>query len=320
MPRRKLIKTAQLRQNLPDILQEVEQGERFLVQHYNDSVAALVSVRDLQVLQAQERSMKVITVYNWMGGCGKSTVSRELAYQLAQQKHRVLLVDFDPQADLTEFLGYNPDDLSDEDCPLRLMDDVDLQPMVLHVDDFGFDFVPTKDTFQDVENGTFENLLNIGNNLHRYAEQQEYDFVVIDSVPSGGVLATVALHRADFVLIPMQPTIKGFRSLRQNHKKIKRVRGSLNRSLEILGYVITERDNRQAKIQKEVLTTLEETVPPEMIFNGMSKLPGVYERALQQGMPVGALSEDSALQISRAQEECRNLADFVLSRVKAGVA
>ena len=320
MPRRKLIKTAQLRQNLPDILQEVEQGERFLVQHYNDSVAALVSVRDLQALQAQERSMKVITVYNWMGGCGKSTVSRELAYQLAQQKHRVLLVDFDPQADLTEFLGYNPDDLKDEDCPLRLMDDVDLEPMVLSVDDFGFDFVPTKDTFQDVENGTFENLLNIGNNLHRYAEKQGYDFVVIDSVPSGGVLATVALHRADFVLIPMQPTIKGFRSLRQNHKKIKRVRGSLNRSLEILGYVITERDNRQAKIQKEVLTTLEETVPADLIFNGMSKLPGVYERALQNSMPVGALPEDSALQIPRAQEECRNLAEFVLSRVKVGVA
>lgn len=319
MPRRKLIKTAQLRQHLPDILQEVEQGERFVVQHYNDSVAALVSIKDLQVLQAQERSMKVITVYNWMGGCGKSTVSRELAYQLAQQKHKVLLVDFDPQADLTEFLGYNPDDLQDAECPLRLMEDVDIEPLVLNVDDFGFDFVPTKDTFQDVENGTFENLLNIGNNLHRYAERNKYDFVVIDSVPSGGVLATVALHRADFVLIPMQPTIKGFRSLRQNHKKIKRVRGSLNRSLEILGYVITERDNRQAKIQKEVLSNLEGTVPSGSIFNGMSKLPGVYERALQNSMPVGALMEDSALQIPKAKEECQALAEFVLSRVKAGV-
>jgi chromosome partitioning protein len=82
---------------------------------------------------------KIISLFNQAGGTGKTTLTQNLGYQLAQRKHRVLLVDIDPQASLTAFMGIDPFDL-EQTIADSLLKDV---PLPVHRDIYGVDLVPS---------------------------------------------------------------------------------------------------------------------------------------------------------------------------------
>ena len=176
---------------------------------------------------------KIIAVVNQKGGVGKSTTVFNLGAGLAANGKKVLLVDVDPQGDLTKMLGLRkPNDL-----PLTLgnvMSNIvsgvsgSKHPEILHHHE-GFDFVPGNRSLSAVEVSlvnTMSRELVLRNVLNRL--RNNYDYIFIDCMPSLGMLTINALTCADSVLIPVQAAYLPVKGLQELIKTVMSVIPLLN--------------------------------------------------------------------------------------------
>lgn len=150
---------------------------------------------------------KVISLFNQAGGTGKTTLAMNLGYSLAQQGHRVLLVDMDPQSSLTVFMGLQPYELTDTIAQSIL----DREPMPILSGIHQMDLVPSNLTLSaaDVKLAT---AIAKETRLKKALSPIEpnYDFVLIDCPPTLGVLSILSLVASTHILIPMQTQYKSF--------------------------------------------------------------------------------------------------------------
>ncbi len=175
-----------------------------------------------------------IALFNQAGGVGKTTLTQNLGYHLHQRGHRVLLVDLDPQASLTTFMGIDPDSL--EKTPFDAL--INEEPLFILKDIQGMDIAPTNITLSAAE----IQLVNLDFREVRLAEaldplRDNYDFILIDCPPSLGLLSYTSLVAATEVLIPIETHFKAFQGTNLLLQTIARVRKRGNRSLEIAGFV-----------------------------------------------------------------------------------
>ena len=186
----------------------------------------------------------VLAVSNQKGGTGKTTTCENLGIGLAQEGKKVLLVDTDPQASLTVALGYpRPDDLpfTLSDAMEKIMTEQPIAPGegLLHHPE-GVDLMPANIMLSGLE-VSLVNAMNREKILKQYLDtvRREYDFILLDCMPSLGMLTVNALAAADQVLIPVQAQYLSAKGLEQLLQTISKVRRQINPKLRIDGILMT---------------------------------------------------------------------------------
>ena len=203
---------------------------------------------------------KVIALTNQKGGVGKTTTAVNLGVSLVQQGKKVLLIDADAQANLTMALGYNrPDDIpiTLSTVMQNIIDDktLDASQGIIHHRE-GVDLLPS-----NIELSGFEvrliNAMSRERVLKTYVNEvkKNYDYVLIDCMPSLGMITINALAAADSVIIPTQPHYLLAKGLELLLRSVSMVKRQINPKLRIDGILMTMVMPR-TNISKEITATV----------------------------------------------------------------
>ncbi len=209
--------------------------------------------------------MRIITVINQKGGTGKTTITMNLGVALALMGKKILLIDFDPQANLTYSFGIrNPKNTIVE----VLQGKQTIQTILVKKE--GLDIAPSSSLLADLEVSIINKIGREQLLQDRLKGLKEYDYVFIDSPPSLSILTINALTTAGEVLIPLQMEILSLQGLTQLLKTIDEVKNILNKKLRITGIVVSMYDGRR-RLSSEILNEIKNNLK-EKVFNSLIRI------------------------------------------------
>lgn len=218
---------------------------------------------------ATKNSMaRTIAIVNQKGGVGKTTTSVNLGAYLARAGHRVLLIDLDPQANATSGLGIEHQKL-ERGIYEVLISPTTLKDIILETPIENYHVAPATlalagASVELVPLDRREFLLL--DNIKEHAG--EYDYILIDSPPSLGLLTINGLVAADEVLVPLQSEYYSLEGLGQLMQTIDLVKDNLKPELKMLGVVLTMYDPRY-RLSEAVLDELYKFFPSTQIFRSV---------------------------------------------------
>lgn len=223
----------------------------------------------------------IIAVTNQKGGVGKTTTTVNVAYNLAKEGKKVLLVDLDPQGNATSGLGIAKTGLTIRDV---LSNKATLEKVVKQTQYKNLFVIPT-----DAELATLETEIATAKDrairLKKVLSDSSYDVILIDCPPSLGLLTVNALTAASSVIIPVQTEYYALEGLGQLLETMKLVRQALNPRLAILGVVMTMH-NARTTLSAQVEEQLQKNFKERMFTTVIPRNIRVAE-APSHGKPVG---------------------------------
>lgn len=209
-----------------------------------------------------QSNCNVIVIANQKGGVGKTTTTENVGIGLAKEGKKVLLIDFDPQADLSASLGIrNSDNMEHTICEAlngTIKDiPINFDDLIIHHDE-NVDIIPS-----NIELADFELKLVSVMSRERILDmtleplRKKYDVILIDCPPSLGMLTINALSSADKVLIPVQAQYLPAKGMTKLLGTINKVQHQINPRIKVLGVAITLA-NMQTNLAKSTADTLRE--------------------------------------------------------------
>lgn len=192
---------------------------------------------------------RVIAIANQKGGVGKTTTTSNLGIGLARQGKKVLLTDADAQGSLTASLGIREPDRLEITLATIMGNIINDEEIVsdygILSHDEGVDFIPGNIELSGLETSLI-NVMSRETVLRTYTDLQRdnYDYILIDCMPSLGMITINVFTCADSILIPVQAAYLPIKGLEQLIKTIGKVKRQINQKLEIEGILLTMVDNR----------------------------------------------------------------------------
>ena len=205
---------------------------------------------------------RTIAIANQKGGVGKTTTAFSLGVALSKEGKNVLLIDADPQGDLTTYMGvYDQDNLPITISTLieRTINDneVNAEEAILHHSE-GVDLIPSNINLSMTEVNLFNAMCRenaMRNSLKELKEK--YDYIIIDCMPSLSMITTNALATADEVIIPVQSQYLSAKGMGNLLNTISKVKAYINNDLTVGGILLTLVD-RRTNLPKTIKSEIEE--------------------------------------------------------------
>jgi len=187
--------------------------------------------------------MRIIAIANQKGGVAKTTTAVNLGAALSERGRRVLVVDLDPQASATTALGVElgEDEASMSHVLRAAMDEAERPRLsdIVRPTSAGVDLAPAEISLSAVEPDLLSALGGEGVLRQALGSAEGYDYVLIDCLPSLGLLAVNALTAAGEVLVPVQAEYLPMKGLQLLLHTVAKVRAKLNPGLRIAGILLT---------------------------------------------------------------------------------
>jgi len=263
-------------------------------------------------------AVKVLTFFNHAGGVAKTSTARDIGFVLGELGHRVLLIDVDPQANLTTWMGIEEDvGLAQTVYPAVIGDpergaeeetDAELDlPAPLHA--HGVDLIPSHLNIAIIEREVLSIFMGVMRLREAVRRLRGYDFVLIDPPPSLGQLSALAVVAADHVVVPLPTNRKGLDGIPTVIKMVREYRKAA-RDLSIALFVLTQHD-RRTRHDRESLEIIQSQLRAfAPISTPLNSRPAYYSDAQVEGLPIPLYAPGSV-----ADEEIRVVTRELLESV-----
>lgn len=228
--------------------------------------------------------MRKIALINQKGGVGKTTSTANLGACLATLGRRTVILDIDPQANLTVHFGISPYELDGSIYDL-LMGECTFDDVMVKTDVEGLDIVPAN---IDLAGAEIELVGMIGREIILKEKlediEERYDYLLVDCPPSLGLLTLNALTTVTEILIPLQVEFFALQGMSQLLKTLERVKKRLNHDLDITGIIPCMYDSR-TRLSREVLDNIRQYFEAK-VFNTIIRKNVKLAESPSHGKPI----------------------------------